>query len=91
MLLFGMPNGFELLIIAFLVLLLFGKNKLPELARGLGSGIHEFRKGISGQLEHDETADDDNEPAPVKKSKSIKSSSVASAKTSKSKNVKSKS
>jgi sec-independent protein translocase protein TatA len=78
MLLFGIPNGFELLIIAFIVLLLFGKNKLPELARGLGSGIHEFRKGISGQLDHDSETDRESEPTPVKKVKSVK---VASAKT----------
>ncbi|MDH4263625.1 MAG: twin-arginine translocase TatA/TatE family subunit [Spirochaetia bacterium] len=90
MLLFGMPNGFELLIIAFLVLLLFGKNKLPELARGLGSGIHEFRKGISGQLEQDE-ADDESESAPVKKTKSVKAASLNSAKNSKTKKAKAKS
>lgn len=39
----GMP---ELLIIVFVVLLLFGARKLPELAQGLGKGIREFKKAM---------------------------------------------
>lgn len=35
----------ELLLIAALALLLFGGKKLPELMRGLGKGISEFKKG----------------------------------------------
>jgi sec-independent protein translocase protein TatA len=35
-------GGGELLLIAFVVLLLFGGNKIPELMRGLGKGIREF-------------------------------------------------
>tara|TARA_B100000686_G_C15862928_1_gene512802 strand:- start:193 stop:381 length:189 start_codon:yes stop_codon:yes gene_type:complete len=35
---------FEILIILFIILLLFGAKKLPELARGLGKGIKEFKK-----------------------------------------------
>ena len=34
----------ELLLILFIVLLLFGAKKVPELARGLGSALREFRK-----------------------------------------------
>jgi sec-independent protein translocase protein TatA len=34
----------ELLLILLIVLILFGAKKLPELAKGLGSGIREFRK-----------------------------------------------
>ena len=34
----------EIIIILFLVLLLFGAKKLPELAKGLGKGIKEFKK-----------------------------------------------
>ena len=34
----------EIIIILFVVLLLFGAKKLPELARGLGKGIKEFKK-----------------------------------------------
>lgn len=40
-----MPSGTELLIIAIVVLLLFGGKKIPELMRGLGKGISEFKKG----------------------------------------------
>lgn len=37
-----MPGGSEMLLIAFVVLLLFGGKKLPELMKGLGKGIREF-------------------------------------------------
>ncbi len=40
--LLGMPGGPELLVIVFIVLLLFGGKKLPELMKGLGKGIREF-------------------------------------------------
>ena len=40
---FGLGTG-EILIILFVVLLLFGAKKLPELARGLGKGMNEFKK-----------------------------------------------
>jgi sec-independent protein translocase protein TatA len=45
--LFGMLlfiSGQEIVIIALVVLLLFGSQKLPEMARGLGKGMREFRK-----------------------------------------------
>ncbi len=34
----------ELIVILFIILLVFGSKKLPELARGLGRGINEFRR-----------------------------------------------
>jgi len=37
----------EILLILVIVLLLFGAKKIPDLARGLGKGIREFRKGLS--------------------------------------------
>ena len=40
----------ELMIILVIVLLLFGAQKLPELARGLGKSVSEFKRG---QNEHD--------------------------------------
>lgn len=36
----------ELLLIAALALLLFGGKKLPELMRGLGKGVREFKEGV---------------------------------------------
>jgi sec-independent protein translocase protein TatA len=38
------PSGMELVVIVLIVLLLFGAKKIPELARGVGQGISEFRK-----------------------------------------------
>ena len=36
-----------IIIVAIVIVLLFGGNKLPKLARGLGSASHEFRKGVA--------------------------------------------
>ena len=36
----------ELLIIAFIVLLLFGARKIPELMRGIGKGVRSFKEGM---------------------------------------------
>ena len=41
---FGMPGAPEWILILLLVLVLFGAKKLPELARGLGQSMNEFRK-----------------------------------------------
>lgn len=41
------PSGMEWIIVALLVLLLFGAKKIPELARGIGQGIGEFKKASS--------------------------------------------
>ena len=49
-----MPFGLgasELLIILALVLVLFGAGKLPQLGRGLGEGIRNFKRGIKGDEE----------------------------------------
>ena len=48
---FGL-GGQELLLILFVVLLFFGPSKLPELARGLGKGMREFKKA-QAYLEHE--------------------------------------
>ena len=37
-------SGQEIFIVMIVVLLLFGANKIPEIAKGLGKGIREFRK-----------------------------------------------
>ncbi|MBI3742923.1 MAG: twin-arginine translocase TatA/TatE family subunit [Chloroflexi bacterium] len=54
----GLP---EILIILFIVLLIFGANKLPQLGRSLGSSIGEFKKGLAGS--HETAA---APPAPVR-------------------------
>ena len=38
------PGGYELIAILFVVVLLFGARKIPELAKGVGKGIREFNR-----------------------------------------------
>ena len=44
---FGLPGGYEFLVVAFVALLIFG-NRLPSVMRSLGQGVTEFKKGING-------------------------------------------
>jgi sec-independent protein translocase protein TatA len=55
------PNigGTEVVILLVIVLLLFGAKRIPELAKGLGSGVREFRKGVSGKDEQKEEVRND--------------------------------
>ena len=48
---FAMPGIQELLIIAFIVLLLFGGAKLPSLMRNMGRSVTEFKRGMSNEEE----------------------------------------
>ena len=41
----------EILVIVLVVLLLFGGRKIPELMKGLGTGMREFKKGMRGEDE----------------------------------------
>lgn len=43
---FGMPSGYEWIIVAVLALLIFGK-RLPAAARGVGEAFREFKRGLS--------------------------------------------
>ena len=52
-------GGGQIFLILALVLILFGARKLPELARGLGQGIKEFKKAtreVTDELNNDDTA-----------------------------------
>ncbi len=64
---FGMPGQFEFLILAFIILILFG-NRLPSVMRSLGSGIVEFKKGLH------EIEDDPADPAAAPKEEAPKES-----------------
>ncbi len=44
-------GGAEIMLVLAIVLVLFGGKKLPELAKGLGNGIREFKKASSGAAE----------------------------------------
>ena len=50
------PGAWQIILIVVVVLLLFGGKKIPELMRGLGSGIKEF-KDASKDEDHSSTAD----------------------------------
>ena len=43
-----MPSGSEWIIIALIILLLFGGKKIPELMKGLGKGVKSFKDGMNG-------------------------------------------
>lgn len=47
MLLFLNLGGTEILLIALLVILLFGGKKIPELMKGLGKGVKSFKQGVA--------------------------------------------
>lgn len=47
----GMPGPTELIILLVIILLLFGAKRIPELAKGLGSGMREFRKSSTGDYD----------------------------------------
>ena len=47
-------GGTELVILLVIILLLFGAKRIPQLARSIGSGSREFRKGISGDYGEEE-------------------------------------
>jgi sec-independent protein translocase protein TatA len=48
----------EILIIALIVLLLFGGKKIPELMKGLGKGIRSFKDGINNVVDEVENKED---------------------------------
>lgn len=44
----------EIIVIVFILLLLFGGKKIPELAKGLAQGVRSFKKGLHGDEEKKE-------------------------------------
>jgi sec-independent protein translocase protein TatA len=61
----GLP---EIIIIAAVALLVFGPKKLPELAKGLGKGIRDFKKALEGK-EEDTLPPQANEKQPASEEK----------------------
>lgn len=55
--LLGVVGPWQIIIILVIVLLLFGGKKIPELMKGLGKGIKEFKDGIAGEEETKEKDD----------------------------------
>jgi TatA/E family protein of Tat protein translocase len=58
-------GGPELLMIMFIVLLLFGANRLPDLARGFGRAVREFKKATSGVEQEVRRAMEEPPPPPA--------------------------
>jgi sec-independent protein translocase protein TatA len=63
----GWFGGWEIILILAVVLILFGAKKLPELAKGLGTGIKEFKKATREVTDEVQKAADDT-PAPPNQS-----------------------
>jgi sec-independent protein translocase protein TatA len=57
----------ELLIIMFVILLLFGGKKIPEIAKSLGKGISEFKKGMNDLKKEISITDDEPKKTDTKK------------------------
>ena len=78
---FVMPGTQEMILILIVILLLFGAKRLPELARGLGKSIREFKKATSEveenireamKEEEKKTTQDSTKPASDDKSDDVK-------------------
>ncbi len=69
----GMPSGTELLLIFGIIVLLFGAKKIPELAKGLGKGIKNFKEEMKETDVVDEVASDT--PKKVEGSEEVASTS----------------
>jgi sec-independent protein translocase protein TatA len=57
----------HLLIVAIVILVLFGGRKIPELMRGLGEGVRGFKEGMSGATQSQSTPPPPPAAAPVDK------------------------
>lgn len=49
----GMPGPWEIILIVLVVLLIFGGRKIPELMKGLGQGMKEFKKATKDEPEEE--------------------------------------
>ena len=58
--LIGMPGATELLIIAGVIVLIFGATKLPKLGKGLGEGIRNFKNGLKSEEKSEESSDEES-------------------------------
>ena len=56
----GLP---EIIIILIIVLLVFGPRRLPEMAKGIGQSVREFRKGIRDMKDEVTSDDEDRKPS----------------------------
>ena len=64
---FGNLGAGEIILILLVILILFGTKKIPELARGIGKGMSEFKKGLKDVEDEIKSADDDKKKIDDKK------------------------
>lgn len=57
----GMPGPWEIILIVLVVLLIFGGRKIPELMKGLGQGMKEFKKATKDEPEEEKKEEKTNE------------------------------
>jgi sec-independent protein translocase protein TatA len=65
---FGNLGAGEIILIVLVVLLLFGAKKIPELARGIGKGMSEFKKGLKDVESEIKSTDTETKKVDEKKS-----------------------
>ncbi|HKK10015.1 MAG TPA: twin-arginine translocase TatA/TatE family subunit [Bacteroidales bacterium] len=61
------PGPLEIILILVIVLLLFGGKKIPELMKGMGKGIKNFKEGINSDDEEDSESKESDEKKKEKK------------------------
>ncbi|HEC41806.1 MAG TPA: twin-arginine translocase TatA/TatE family subunit [Bacteroides sp.] len=57
----GIPGPWQIILIVLVVLLMFGGRKIPELMKGLGQGMKEFKKATSDEAKEEENPEKENE------------------------------
>jgi len=72
-----MPSGTELLLIFGIIILLFGAKKIPDLAKGIGQGIRNFKK----EMKDDKVEEAETTTAEAPKQVDTTTSSVETPKT----------
>ena len=74
----GMPSMPELLIVLAIVVLLFGAKKIPDLAKGVGKGIKDFKKAVK---EDEEVAEVTPHAKEIEKQATAEASEIKTAET----------
>lgn len=62
--LLGVIGGQEIIVILLIVLILFGGKKIPELMKGLGKGVKEYKKAMNGIEDEVSSISGDATPQP---------------------------
>ena len=65
---FGNLGAGEIILILLVILILFGAKKIPELARGIGKGMSEFKKGLKDVEDEIKSSDSESKKIDEKKS-----------------------